>query len=111
MYRAIVINGTFSACLMIDIEHIKWGDREAVVAMGFACVGIIATLWVALVFVRHNNTTVVKVRLSKHTCDSISCIASSATINIYHTCSTHRMTKTADFFNLCVIPSSAPALV
>ena len=45
---------------MINIEHIQWGDTEAVVAMVIACVGVLCTLWIGLVFVRHNNTAVVK---------------------------------------------------
>lgn len=49
-----------SGCLMIAIEHLQWGDTEAVVSIGFACVGFIATLWVTLIFMRHNNTPVVK---------------------------------------------------
>ena len=49
-----------AACVVIPIEHIEWGDRQAVVAMGFACAGLLATLCVAAVFARHHNTTVVK---------------------------------------------------
>ena len=49
-----------SACVMIEIEHIQWGDTQAVVAMVFAFVGIFATSCVAIVFIRHNNTSIVK---------------------------------------------------
>ena len=45
---------------MIPIEHIQWGDTEAVVAIVFACVGIINTAFVAVIFIRHNDTSVVK---------------------------------------------------
>ena len=45
---------------MISIEFMQWNDKEAVVSIAFACVGIFATMWVTLVFVRHNNTPVVK---------------------------------------------------
>lgn len=38
----------------------QWGDTEAIVSMVFACTGIFVTGWVALVFIRHNNTAVVK---------------------------------------------------
>ena len=48
------------ACLMINIEHIEWSDTEALVGMALAVIGIIATLWISLVFMRHNNTAVVK---------------------------------------------------
>ena len=57
MFTATVV---VSACMMIRIEHIQWGDTEAVVAMVFACVGILTTLFVTAVFVQHNNTAVVK---------------------------------------------------
>ncbi len=46
--------------MRIEIEHIQWGDTEAVVAMVFACVGMVVTLLVTVVFIRHNNTAVVK---------------------------------------------------
>ena len=42
------------------IEFMQWGDTEAIVAMVFACTGVFVTGWVALVFIRHNNTPVVK---------------------------------------------------
>ena len=45
---------------MIDIEHIQWGDTEAVVSMVFAFVGIIVTSSVCYIFLRRNNTPVVK---------------------------------------------------
>lgn len=45
---------------MINIEHIEWSDTEALIGMGLACFGIVATLWISLVFMRHNNTAVVK---------------------------------------------------
>ena len=45
---------------MIPIEYITWFDTEAMVAIITACVGISVTLWVGMVFVRHNNTPVVK---------------------------------------------------
>ena len=54
------ISFLFSACVMITIEHILWGDTEAVVSMVFACVGVIVTAIVCSIFVRHNNTPVVK---------------------------------------------------
>ncbi|ELT88339.1 hypothetical protein CAPTEDRAFT_89748 [Capitella teleta] len=53
-------NEDLSGCLMIDIEHMQWGDTEAVVSIGFACIGFVATIWVSLIFVRHHNTPVVK---------------------------------------------------
>ncbi len=45
---------------MIPIEHMHWSDTEAVIPIVVACVGIFATVWVTVVFIRHNNTPVVK---------------------------------------------------
>lgn len=50
----------FSACVAIPIEYITWWDTEAMVALITACVGIFVTLWIGVVFLRHNNTPVVK---------------------------------------------------
>lgn len=38
----------------------SWYDTEAVVAIAMACFGIFVTLWISVVFMRHNNTPVVK---------------------------------------------------
>lgn len=45
---------------MIPIEHIYWSDTESIVAICLACLGIMITFWILLVFLRHNNTPVVK---------------------------------------------------
>ncbi|ESO92203.1 hypothetical protein LOTGIDRAFT_121187, partial [Lottia gigantea] len=50
----------FSACEEIPIEFTSWDDSGAIVAMTIACVGILLTVWIASVFIRHNNTPVVK---------------------------------------------------
>lgn len=38
----------------------QWTDKEAIIAISIACLGILATSLVTIVFVRHNNTSVVK---------------------------------------------------
>ena len=44
----------------IEIEFLQWQDSEAVVAIVMACIGISFTLFVTAVFMKHNNTPVVK---------------------------------------------------
>ncbi|XP_071113517.1 metabotropic glutamate receptor 1-like [Haliotis cracherodii] len=53
-------NVDLSECEEIPIEFISWSDTEAIVSMVMACVCIVVTLWVFYVFVRHNDTPVVK---------------------------------------------------
>lgn len=48
------------ACLQIKIEHVQWNDVESIVAITFALFGFIITGIVLIVFVKHNNTPVVK---------------------------------------------------
>ncbi|EDS30958.1 conserved hypothetical protein [Culex quinquefasciatus] len=47
-------------CLQIPIEHMQWADTEAIVAMTFSILGFISTGLVFGVFIRHNDTPVVK---------------------------------------------------
>ncbi|KAL4233562.1 Metabotropic glutamate receptor 1 [Mactra antiquata] len=53
-------NANLTECVRIPIEYITWWDTEAMVALITACFGIFVTLWIAVVFIRHNNTPVVK---------------------------------------------------
>lgn len=53
-------NTNLTACRMIKIEHMNWHFTEAIVAIVMACVGILTTCFVAIVFIRYNNTPVVK---------------------------------------------------
>ncbi|XP_062537506.1 metabotropic glutamate receptor 1-like isoform X2 [Armigeres subalbatus] len=53
-------NRAKTECLLIPIEHMQWGDTEAIVAMSFAVMGFLTTGLVFVVFVRHNDTPVVK---------------------------------------------------
>ncbi|XP_065079892.1 metabotropic glutamate receptor 1-like [Ochlerotatus camptorhynchus] len=47
-------------CLQTPIEHMQWDDTEAIVAMSFSVLGFITTGLVFVVFLRHNDTPVVK---------------------------------------------------
>lgn len=47
-------------CDVILVEHITWGDAEAVVAMSFSAMGLMATFVTCHIFIRHNDTPVVK---------------------------------------------------
>lgn len=40
--------------------YVQWNDPEAIVAIFFSCVGFVTTFWSGIVFVRYNNTPVVK---------------------------------------------------
>ncbi|WAR06850.1 GRM5-like protein [Mya arenaria] len=53
-------NKNLTECARIPIEYITWWDTEAMVALITACFGIFVTLWIGIVFLRHNNTPVVK---------------------------------------------------
>ncbi|XP_046583358.1 metabotropic glutamate receptor 1-like [Haliotis rubra] len=53
-------NFDLSECERIPIEFTSWSDTEAIVSMVMACICIVVTLWVFYVFVRHNDTPVVK---------------------------------------------------
>ncbi|XP_050392251.2 metabotropic glutamate receptor 5 [Patella vulgata] len=53
-------NFNLSECEEIPIEFTSWHDSEAIVAMTMACVSILVTCWIGSVFIRHNNTPVVK---------------------------------------------------
>lgn len=50
----------FSDCDQIPVDYIQWTDTTAIVAVSIAVLGIIATFFTMVVFIRHNNTPVVK---------------------------------------------------
>ncbi|XP_077291377.1 metabotropic glutamate receptor 5-like isoform X2 [Arctopsyche grandis] len=53
-------NDNKTECLEATEEHVRWSDSQAIVAITFSCIGFIATALTAVVFIRHNNTPVVK---------------------------------------------------
>lgn len=50
----------FPECLKVPEERVQWFDSEAIVAITFSCVGFITTAFTAFIFIKHNNTPVVK---------------------------------------------------
>ncbi|XP_048507154.1 metabotropic glutamate receptor 1-like [Athalia rosae] len=53
-------NNNKTECYVIPVEYMSWGDAEAIVAMGFSAIGLLATFATCRIFVSHNNTPVVK---------------------------------------------------
>ncbi|XP_075430332.1 metabotropic glutamate receptor 2 isoform X2 [Ascaphus truei] len=53
-------NQELSDCYELPQEHIRWGDVWAVGPVCLSCLGLLSTLFVFGVFVRHNNTPIVK---------------------------------------------------
>ncbi|NP_001315639.1 glutamate receptor, metabotropic 5a [Danio rerio] len=49
-----------TGCERIPVQYLQWGDPEPIAAVVFACLGLLATIFVTLVFVRFHDTPVVK---------------------------------------------------
>ncbi|XP_065146786.1 glutamate receptor, metabotropic 5a [Paramisgurnus dabryanus] len=49
-----------TGCEPIPVQYLLWGDPEPIAAVVFACLGLLATIFVTLVFVRFHDTPVVK---------------------------------------------------
>ncbi|XP_061755356.1 metabotropic glutamate receptor 5-like [Nerophis ophidion] len=47
-------------CEPIPVQYVRWGDPEPIAAVVFACLGLLATLFVTSVFVKFWDTPVVK---------------------------------------------------
>lgn len=47
-------------CDRIPEEYIRWSDSQSIAAMTIACLGFLATLAAMVIFIRHNDTPVVK---------------------------------------------------
>nr|CAD7438879.1 unnamed protein product [Timema bartmani] len=47
-------------CDEIPVEFVQWSDSQAIVAIFFSCLGFMSTFSAGAVFIRHNNTPVVK---------------------------------------------------
>ncbi|XP_016119039.1 metabotropic glutamate receptor 5-like, partial [Sinocyclocheilus grahami] len=47
-------------CEPIPVQYLLWGDPEPIAAVVFACLGLLATIFVTLVFIRFHDTPVVK---------------------------------------------------
>lgn len=58
--KQVISTTLFSECDQIPVEFVKWTDTEAVVSIAFSCLGFLSTFLTATVFVRYNDTPVVK---------------------------------------------------
>lgn len=53
-------NDALTGCVPIPIEFIHWMETSSIVAMSISVIGLLMTLFTMVVFIRHNNTPVVK---------------------------------------------------
>lgn len=53
-------NENLTGCDRIPEEYIRWSDSQSIAAMTIACLGFLATLAAMVIFIRHNDTPVVK---------------------------------------------------
>ncbi|XP_070800122.1 metabotropic glutamate receptor 5 isoform X3 [Pituophis catenifer annectens] len=53
-------NHDLTGCDLIPVEYLRWGDPEPIAAVVFACLGLLATLFVTAVFIMYRDTPVVK---------------------------------------------------
>ncbi len=51
------------ACYDLEVKYTRWDSLMAMVPVCVACVGIVLTLTVIIIFLRHSETPIVKVRL------------------------------------------------
>uniref|UniRef100_A0A8C9Q3P4 Glutamate metabotropic receptor 5 n=1 Tax=Spermophilus dauricus TaxID=99837 RepID=A0A8C9Q3P4_SPEDA len=49
-----------TGCDLIPVQYLRWGDPEPIAAVVFACLGLLATLFVTVVFIIYRDTPVVK---------------------------------------------------
>ncbi|XP_078514555.1 metabotropic glutamate receptor 5 isoform X1 [Lissotriton helveticus] len=49
-----------TGCDLIPVEYLRWGDPEPIAAVVFACLGLLATMFVTAVFILYRDTPVVK---------------------------------------------------
>ncbi|XP_061876351.1 metabotropic glutamate receptor 5 isoform X2 [Colius striatus] len=53
-------NEELTGCDLIPVQYLRWGDPEPIAAVVFACLGLLATLFVTAIFVMYRDTPVVK---------------------------------------------------
>ncbi|NWT63725.1 GRM5 protein, partial [Prunella himalayana] len=53
-------NEDLTGCDLIPVQYLRWGDPEPIAAVVFACLGLLATLFVTIVFIMYRDTPVVK---------------------------------------------------
>ncbi|XP_034972101.2 metabotropic glutamate receptor 5 [Zootoca vivipara] len=53
-------NHELTGCDLIPVQYLRWGDPEPIAAVVFACLGLLATMFVTAVFIMYRDTPVVK---------------------------------------------------
>ncbi|XP_030316845.1 metabotropic glutamate receptor 5 isoform X2 [Calypte anna] len=53
-------NEDLTGCDLIPVQYLRWGDPEPIAAVVFACLGLLATLFVTAIFIMYRDTPVVK---------------------------------------------------
>ncbi|NXB39649.1 GRM5 protein, partial [Eulacestoma nigropectus] len=53
-------NEDLTGCDLIPVQYLRWGDPEPIAAVVFACLGLLATLFVTVIFIMYRDTPVVK---------------------------------------------------
>ncbi|XP_072711214.1 metabotropic glutamate receptor 5 isoform X1 [Ciconia boyciana] len=53
-------NDELTGCDLIPVQYLRWGDPEPIAAVVFACLGLLATLFVTAIFIMYRDTPVVK---------------------------------------------------
>ncbi|XP_064106613.1 uncharacterized protein LOC135215628 [Macrobrachium nipponense] len=53
-------NQNKTGCEAIEVKYILWNDEESIAALCLATLGMLATLFVMIVFIKHNHTPIVK---------------------------------------------------
>ncbi|XP_009073964.1 PREDICTED: metabotropic glutamate receptor 5 [Acanthisitta chloris] len=53
-------NEDLTGCDLIPVQYLRWGDPEPIAAVVFACLGLLATLFVTIIFIMYRDTPVVK---------------------------------------------------
>ncbi|XP_067322613.1 metabotropic glutamate receptor 5 isoform X2 [Anolis sagrei] len=53
-------NDQLTGCDLIPVQYLRWGDPEPIAAVVFACLGLLATMFVTAVFILYRDTPVVK---------------------------------------------------
>ncbi|XP_072849656.2 metabotropic glutamate receptor 5 isoform X2 [Pogona vitticeps] len=53
-------NDDLTGCDLIPVQYLRWGDPEPIAAVVFACLGLLATMFVTAIFIIYRDTPVVK---------------------------------------------------
>ncbi|XP_068233250.1 LOW QUALITY PROTEIN: uncharacterized protein [Palaemon carinicauda] len=53
-------NQNKTGCEAIEVKYILWNDEESIAALCLATLGMLATLFAMIVFIKHNHTPIVK---------------------------------------------------